>query len=211
MQIAMQPAVVSLRTKFARGRGWLISVGVHLLVVLGALGVLERSPRVAPYRLPGTAKGVKFLTYYNPGSAEHATDDASIKRPAVHASASALHASLAVPKPVESQSLKADPGVGSSVESGLGSGEISIALQQYFPHPAPDLSTLPRGTSGEVVLNAVIDEHGRISDLTVLKGMGPTIDDAVVATVKQWSWKPATKNGVPIQSEQELHFRYERS
>jgi periplasmic protein TonB len=211
MQMAMHRAAVSLRAKCARDPGWLISAGVHLLVVLGALGVLQRAPRVAPYTLPGTAKGVRFLTYYNPGSAEHASDEASSKQPAVRASASAVHASLAVPKPVESQSLKADPGVGSSVESGLGSGEISIALQQYFPHPAPDLSTLPRGTSGEVVLNAVIDEHGRISDLTVLKGMGPTIDDAVVATVKQWSWKPATKNGVPIQSEQELHFRYERS
>jgi protein TonB len=44
-----------------------------------------------------------------------------------------------------------------------------------------------------------------------MKGLGQPIDDVVIATVKQWSFAPATRNGVPIPSEQELHFHYERS
>jgi protein TonB len=62
-----------------------------------------------------------------------------------------------------------------------------------------------------VILDAVIDEHGKISDLKLMHGLGQPIDDVVIATVRQWSFAPATRNGVPIPSEQELHFHYERS
>jgi len=55
-----------------------------------------------------------------------------------------------------------------------------------------------------------IDEHGKIAELTLLQGLGPTIDDEVIQTVDQWIYTPATKNGVPVPSIQELHFHYER-
>jgi protein TonB len=212
MPIAAHSATPSLRIDQAQTRATLISTAIHLTVLLTAIGVLHRTPRRAPSTLPGTATGIRFLTYYTPGSTEHASNDVHIPHPTTQASKSTQHSALAAPKPEQQpQPPAADRGSANSVESGLGSGDISIALQQYFPHPTPDLSALPHGTSGEVVLNAVIDEHGKISDLTLLKGLGSPIDDAVIATVKQWSWKPATKNGVPIPSEQELHFRYERS
>ena len=38
----------------------------------------------------------------------------------------------------------------------LGSGNINIALASYFPTPKPDLSTLPRGTKGEVILDIAL-------------------------------------------------------
>ena len=204
-------AATSIRANDARYHACLISIAAHLTVLIIVLGVFHHAPRRAPYTLPGTATGVRFLTYYTPGSTEHAANDVHAAHPTTQASPSTQHSALPVPKPEQPQPPAADRGSANSVESGLGSGDISIALQQYFPHPTPDLSALPHGTSGEVVLNAVIDEHGKITDLTLLKGLGPPIDDAVIATVKQWSWKPATKKGVPIQSEQELHFRYERS
>src|ERR1039458_3712309 len=80
----------------------------------------------------------------------------------------------------------------------------------YFPHPTPDLSGLPHGTEGDVVLDAVIDEHGKIAHLTLLKGLGAPIDQAVIATVQQWCYTPAKKEGIPVPSEQELHFHYQR-
>ena len=60
------------------------------------------------------------------------------------------------------------------------------------------------------MLDAVIDEHGRVTQLTLLKGLAPAIDQAVIATVRQWLFTPATKDGVPVASEQEFHFHYER-
>jgi periplasmic protein TonB len=93
----------------------------------------------------------------------------------------------------------------------LGSGNINIALVSYFPTPKPDLSTLPRGTKGDVILDIVIDTTGKIADIKMTSGLGHGIDENVIATVQQWTFRPATKDGQPVASEQELHFHYEKA
>jgi protein TonB len=100
--------------------------------------------------------------------------------------------------------------VGNASSSGLGDGNIRIALQKYFPYPKPSLATMSRGSAGDVILHVVIDEHGKITEMTLLQGLGPAIDDAVIQTVNQWTYTPATKDGVPVPSVEELHFHYER-
>jgi len=188
-----------------------VAATLHVGLLLLALGVLQRSSHIAPYRFPGTAKGKETLVYFSPGSPASATAPVSTKRPAPHDSQPSKLAALTVPKPAETSAKTAEAGSGDSALSGIGEGNISIALQKIFPYPKPDLSALPHGTRGDVILDAVIDEHGQISNLTLLKGLGSPIDDTVIATVKQWSYTPATKNGIPVPSEQELHFHYERS
>jgi protein TonB len=41
-----------------------------------------------------------------------------------------------------------------------------------------------------------------------VKSLGESIDRVVLATVRQWSFSPATVNGRAITSEQEIHFHY---
>ncbi len=192
-------------------RSGILSVALHLLLLLGLFGVLKKTPQIAPYKLPGTAKGVSLLTYYSPGSPAHTVSDVPTKQPTETASLSSLRPALALPRPTTAAAPATEPGTGSATQSGLGEGDIRIALQKYFPYPKPDLSALPHGTTGDVILDAVVDEHGNISHLTLVKGLSPAIDNLVIATVKQWSYTPATKNGIPVPSEQELHFHYERS
>jgi protein TonB len=36
------------------------------------------------------------------------------------------------------------------------------------------------------------------------------VDESVLATVQTWTFKPATKDGKPVASEQQLLFHYER-
>jgi periplasmic protein TonB len=93
----------------------------------------------------------------------------------------------------------------------LGSGNINIALVSFFPSPRPDLSALPRGTKGDVILDVVIDTTGKIADIKMTSGLGHGIDETVIATVQQWTFHPATRDGQPIASEQELRFHYEKS
>ena len=186
------------------------SVAAHVLVFLLAAGVFRRAPKIVPYKLPGTSHGVSLLTYYAAGSHEQASSALAVKsidRPRI---ASKSDAKVAESVPEKSVAPSADKGLGSAAQSGFGDGEINMAQLTYFPHPKPDLSSLARGTQGDIILNAVIDEHGKISDLTLLKGLGKPVDDQVIAAVRQWTYSPATKNGVPVPSEQELHFHYER-
>jgi protein TonB len=69
---------------------------------------------------------------------------------------------------------------------------------------------LPSGTKGDVILDVVIDETGKISDLKLVKGIAQPIDETVIATVRQWTFNPASRDGQPVASEQELHFHYEK-
>lgn len=189
-----------------------ISAGVHVVIVLALAGVWRASTKVAPFRIPGTAQGTRLLTYYATGSPPHAVSELpSAEKPKPVDTAKSRTVESPVPKAPQTAAPATDAGTGSSQLAGLGDGDIRIALQTVHPYPKPDLSALAPGTRGDVVLDAVIDERGKIASLKVLRGLGSSIDSIVIATVKGWEFSPATRNGVPIASEQELHFHYERA
>jgi TonB family protein len=54
------------------------------------------------------------------------------------------------------------------------------------------------GVEGTVALQATITADGRVENVSVLRSI-PELDDAAIAAVKQWKYKPATKDGRPIQ------------
>jgi len=52
---------------------------------------------------------------------------------------------------------------------------------------------------GKVILEATIDEKGRVSDVHVLKILPMGLDAAAVEAVKTWRFKPATLNGKAVR------------
>jgi protein TonB len=190
-------------------RGLLVSVGAHALVLLAVLAARSGTARVIVPEPPGTAAGNVVLTYFSPGSLPHASAHAPVTpTPARVPTMTAPQA----PSPAKTSDaqLTTSSGPGASAESGLGSGDLHIALPTFSPAPRPSLSSLPSGTAGDVILDAVIDAQGHITQLTLLRGLGPAIDQSVIATVQQWVYAPATRDGKPVASGQELHFHYER-
>lgn len=204
----MEP-FAQLSSRARPSRAVLISVVLHSAGLL-LLVPFVRVPLVRVTQMPGTAKGDVLLTYYSPGSVQPQTGGEP-PRPLRPSKAPTLTMPLvkqAEPKP--SAATPATVGVGSSAESGLGQGDLRIALPTFRPPPNPDLSSLRVGSAGDVVLDAVIDESGHITQLTVLQSLGPAIDQSVIATVQQWVFTPATLDGKPVPSGQELHFHYRR-
>jgi protein TonB len=191
-----------------------ISAALHLLAV--GLLLHHSAAWVAPIRLPGSEHGANLLLTYSPGRAPvRATAPNPKTRPKQAIAPTPLPSPAPTPKPSatspNSQSpASVQPDSAAGADS-LGSGNINIALASYFPPPKPDLSSLPRGTKGDVVLDIVIDSSGKIADIKMTSGLGPAIDDTVIATVHQWTFHPATKDGQPVASEQELHFHYEKA
>jgi protein TonB len=193
------------------GTGWWIgcSAVVHaaLLIMLLHTG---RDIRVRAF-LPGTAKGSHIDLTYLPGGAPPAAPRSVRKQ----APAPVKESKLALPpKPVPIQAATAatatsSPAAASAASNdALGSEDIQIAFTTYSPSPKPDLSRLPHGTQGEVVLDVTIDPTGQVAELQILGTLGYGIDDAVSQTVRTLRFTPATRDGVPIASVQELHFHY---
>lgn len=189
-----------------------VSVGVHL-VVLAAL-VHTRRMWVAPMLMPGDAHGSQMVLTYLPGrgavmgqmTVKAAVTKVAPKR-APNKNSLPAKTEVAAASVVSPPSAHPDGTVG---DDASGSGNVNIALVRSFPAPKPDLSRLPRGTSGDVIVDIVIDADGKVASLTTTKGLGFGVDEVVVATVQQWVFQPATKDGKPVASEQELHFHYER-
>lgn len=92
-----------------------------------------------------------------------------------------------------------------------GESDVTVAMANFDPAPKPDLSPLPRGTRGDVLLDIVIDEGGKVVDTQVDQGLGHGVDEAVIAVVQTWTFTPATKAGKPVASKQQLLFHFERA
>lgn len=206
------------------------SLAVHGGLIVLLLHRLPLMP-VGQVTLPGTALGTHLDLTYLPGRAPTATLSPHVKlksapshpkqvepEPAQTVTPSA--ATLSPPPPPRphlalSQSASipinatasAAPDAAMGSDS-LGSGNIQIALTTYSPSPRPDLSLLPRGIQGDIVLDVTIDPSGKVAEVAIVRTLGYGIDEAVVSTVRTWVFRPATRDGIPVSSAQDVLFHY---
>jgi protein TonB len=190
-----------------------ISAALHL--ALFAVIFHQTRHVIAPIHYPGTANGHNLTLSYLPGRApKPAIAPPPKSNPLEVKSKLALKHEPEKITPTETSpnrnSPQSDHPDSTSGADALGSGNISIALVKYFPRPHPDLSPLPDGAKGDVILDVTIDESGKVSDLKLVKGIEHTVDEFVMATVRKWTYTPANRDGQPIASEQEVHFHYEK-
>jgi protein TonB len=174
--------------------------------------IYTRPPQLTAAAMPGDRSGHRLLLTYDPGSsiassAALASEKRLPETPRPAPSKAAAKSAPQTPAATSTLSSSTDTLTGAD---GLGDGNLTIALEIDHPYPKPDLSQLPSGTSGDVIVDVVIDNTGRIARFTITRGLGHGVDEAVLATIQQWTFHPATRNGVPVASEQELLFHYAR-
>lgn len=192
-------------------RRWIAASVVLHLCVLGAL-LYVRSPQLTQVERPGDVSGHLLSLTYSPGFSAPAAKLQTMKTPARKPVPSPSVPSAAPEEPVMSAAAtpataKADAASGMDA---LGDGDTTLALVVAHPAPQPDLSQLPAGTSGDVIVDVVIGKDGKIAKFTMTRGMGHGVDETVLATIQTWTFQPATRNGLPVASEQELLFHYVR-
>ncbi len=79
----------------------------------------------------------------------------------------------------------------------------SAALPRYDVNPRPEYPRVAklRGWEGEVWLDVLVLENGRVGALDILKPSGyRSLDTAARRAVKRWRFKPATILGLPTES-----------
>jgi protein TonB len=185
------------------------SIALHLLILAA---VLHHRATLVVTAHPGERDGHRLILTYTPGSHIAAAALESQRSPKIIAPAPsrALAAKVATPPLAPPATAASTSTAAISGADALGDGDIRIALVDAHPTPQPDLSKLPSGTQGDVVVDIVIDSTGKIAKYTVERGLGHGVDDTVIATIQGWTFHPATRNGVPVASEQELLFHYVR-
>jgi TonB family protein len=96
-----------------------------------------------------------------------------------------------------------------SLSSGNDLGhEIRAALPVTTFEPIVDRSQLPGGVEGNCIVEITIDEAGAVVSASVVQSLGPAIDGSVLAAVERWHFRPATRDGVPIPSKQDVVYHF---
>lgn len=64
------------------------------------------------------------------------------------------------------------------------------------------------GVTGVVILEAIIDENGDVTDVNIVKSLPEGLDQAAVDAVRTWKFKPATLDGKPVKVYYTLTVNY---
>jgi len=195
------------------------SLTVHLL----CLGWLLHNPTpifVAPAAVSKGDGGSSVARIYFGGSSgikqEHATAKLVLPKPDKHEKAHRL-APLAAKRNAGNVTTAAarpeeQPGgspYGSLAYGAIFGSEVRPALPVVSIDPVVEADVL-NGMVGDEIVEITIDRDGNIVEMKVLQSMGLPVDQRVLAALEKWHFAPATRNGVPIPSKQDVHYHFPR-
>jgi TonB family protein len=84
---------------------------------------------------------------------------------------------------------------------------LPTALSQTVPAVPVDIASR---IVSKLVLVVQIDEMGRVTDATVKESAHPRYDRMVTQAAREWKYTPATRDGVPVPSEQVVTIQPKR-
>src|SRR5437667_2399808 len=91
---------------------------------------------------------------------------------------------------------------------GAASSEVSAPgpLRKVDPKYPPTL--INEHVEGEVVLYAVIRRDGSVDSIKLVRGSDDQLDANAMNALSQWKFRPATKQGIPIELEALVHIPF---
>jgi TonB family protein len=90
--------------------------------------------------------------------------------------------------------------------SGNGTQDATPAFPTFSPNPpVRDRSLLPTDETN-VVVDVNVSAQGDVLDEKLVRGLGNSLDQVILETVRNWKFHPATLDGTPVSSVSELVF-----
>jgi protein TonB len=83
-----------------------------------------------------------------------------------------------------------------------------VVVKEVKPHYTG--SAMRRKVRGTVELYAIVLKNGAVGDVTIKRALDEELDQQAIKAVKQWEFKPGTKDGDPVNVRVtiELTFTY---
>ncbi len=78
------------------------------------------------------------------------------------------------------------------------SGNVVAPVKVFAPQPQYTEEARRARIQGVVIVQAIIDCRGFVTEVSVLKGLPLGLSEAVVSAISQWRFEPATLDGRPI-------------
>ncbi len=214
----------SQRTQHRRPAGILLSVASHAALVLIAFLLTLHWGRVRPvYR---DSRCCTAQLYWNATTGVSDSSPASQVRHAIPSPVPVPRSSrienpvrLRRPRtpqhPAPAQNHLARSGTPSlqqqqTIGTGSGADDAEPAFPTFFPRPAVGDRTLLPTVEQKIIVNVSISADGDVTDEKLVQGLGNSLDDLVLRTVKTWRFHPATLNGNNVASVEQLVFPFNR-
>lgn len=77
-------------------------------------------------------------------------------------------------------------------------GEVSPPVKIYGPSPPYTEDARKGRIQGVVILEAIIDALGNVTEVEVLKGLPGGLSESAVEAARSWRFEPARRNGEPV-------------
>jgi hypothetical protein len=74
-----------------------------------------------------------------------------------------------------------------------------VTIDQRMPAMPMQLLSIVRAAHARGMLDVLIDEAGRVADVTLRQPLNPAFDPLLMRTARDWKYQPATKDGVPVR------------
>jgi TonB family protein len=87
-------------------------------------------------------------------------------------------------------------------------GEVQHPRKIDSPPPLYTKVAKEEGLQGIVILQALIDEQGRVAEVEVVKGLPLGLTEAAIDALRQWTFEPATLDGEPVAVFYNLTFNF---
>jgi len=87
-------------------------------------------------------------------------------------------------------------------------GPVSAPKPVYTPHPEYSQAARDAKYEGTCALMLIVDANGRPRDVRVARTLGLGLDEKAVEAVKQWKFRPAMKDGIPVAVQVNVEVRF---
>jgi len=77
-------------------------------------------------------------------------------------------------------------------------GDVQAPVRTYSPQPSYTEIARKARVQGVVIVQAIINKQGDVTNVKVLKGLPMGLDKSAADTIKSWRFEPATLNGKPV-------------
>jgi TonB family protein len=83
-----------------------------------------------------------------------------------------------------------------------------VVLHQQMPRLTPSMKAQANERG---VVEIVVDEQGRVTNVTIRESVQPMYDAALLSAARDWKYQPATFNGKPVRYRKMIQINISRS